>query len=94
MTGVDYNRDGRVGMNEAYSYALINDQTIAEGDYVDSDRRIRVGSIQSDQIIFEFAYMYQRFFECLAKRNRIFRFQALNKRLQQMSTLRTYFIWT
>lgn len=56
VSGADYNRDGRVGMNEAFAYALIHDVSI-DTPVCTSDvflRRYVVGS--ADRELFQAAY--------------------------------------
>lgn len=56
VTGADYNRDGRVGMNEAYAYALINDRSIDTPTCTSDVFLRRYVKVPVDTAIFETAY--------------------------------------
>lgn len=55
VTGADYNHDGKVGMNEAFAYSLINDDSI-DTPVCTSDVFLRRFVGTSDEAIFETPY--------------------------------------
>ncbi|MHC4861947.1 MAG: hypothetical protein ACYTDY_17845, partial [Planctomycetota bacterium] len=46
--------EGTIIDPKGVSYAIINGQILAEGDWVDSDMKIRLAEIKSDSILFEY----------------------------------------